>query len=176
MLIIRRSNCINTAYVVVFTVSDRPVCGLRRNWFQFLLNLHTGLFPVPSQPAHRTGSISFSTCTPDWIQFLPNLHTGLVPFPSQPAHRNGSISFSTCTPDWFHFLLNLHTGLVPVPSQPAHRTGSISFSTCTPDWLQFLLNLHTGRSLTGNTTTYTVLIQFDLPMMSTELLETCRGL
>ena len=35
MLIIRRSNCINTAYGIVFSVSDRPVCRLRRN-------LHTG--------------------------------------------------------------------------------------------------------------------------------------
>jgi len=34
------------------------------DWFQFLLNLHTGLVPFPSQPAHRTGSSSFSTCTP----------------------------------------------------------------------------------------------------------------
>ena len=33
MLIIRRSNCINTESGVVFSVSDRPVCRLRRNWF-----------------------------------------------------------------------------------------------------------------------------------------------
>ena len=39
-----------------------------------------------------------------------------------------------------------------------------------------LLNLHTGRSLTENTIPDTVLTQFDLLMMSTELLETCRGL
>ena len=38
MLIIRRSNCINTASVIVFSVSYRPVCRLKRN----LLNLHTG--------------------------------------------------------------------------------------------------------------------------------------
>ena len=38
------------------------------------------------------------------------------------------------------------------------------------------LNLHTGRSLTENTILDAVLIQFDLLMMSTELLETCRGL
>ena len=101
MLITRRSNCINTASGIVFSISDRPVCRLRRDWFllnQFLLNLHTGrslteeIVPsqsVPSQPAHRTvtyrgtGSFSissFSTCTPDghlqmnW--FLLNLHTG----------------------------------------------------------------------------------------------------
>jgi len=37
-------------------------------------------------------------------------------------------------------------------------------------------NLHTGQSLTENTVTDTVLIQSDLLMMSTELLETCRGL
>jgi len=30
MLIIRRSNCINTASGIVFAVSDRPVCRLRR--------------------------------------------------------------------------------------------------------------------------------------------------
>ena len=34
------------------------------------------------------------------------------------------------------------------------------------------LNLHTGRSLTENTIKDAVLIQFDLLMMSTELLET----
>jgi len=37
-------------------------------------------------------------------------------------------------------------------------------------------NLHTGRSLTENTIPDAVLIQFDLMVMSTELLETCRGL
>jgi len=57
VLIIRKSNCINTASGIVFSGSDRPVCGLRRNQFQliqfdrpvcrlrrnqFLLNLHTG--------------------------------------------------------------------------------------------------------------------------------------
>ena len=41
---------------------------------------------------------------------------------------------------------------------------------------QFLLNLHAGLPLTENTTPDAVLIQFDLLMMSTELLETCRGL
>jgi len=41
---------------------------------------------------------------------------------------------------------------------------------------RFLLNLHTGRSLTDNTIQDAVLIQFDLLMMSTELLEACRGL
>jgi len=40
MLIIKRSNYINTASGLVFSVSDRPVCTLRRN--HFLLNLHTG--------------------------------------------------------------------------------------------------------------------------------------
>ena len=33
---------------------------------------------------------------------------------------------------------------------------------------------HTGRSLTENTTPDAILILFDLLMMSTELLETCR--
>jgi len=42
MLIIRRSNCINISGIVL-SVSDRPVCRLRRNWLNhFLLNLHTG--------------------------------------------------------------------------------------------------------------------------------------
>ena len=31
VLIIRRSNCINTASGIVFSISDRPVCRLRRN-------------------------------------------------------------------------------------------------------------------------------------------------
>ena len=35
VLIIRRSNCINTASGIVLSASDRPVCRLRRN-------LHTG--------------------------------------------------------------------------------------------------------------------------------------
>jgi len=38
------------------------------------------------------------------------------------------------------------------------------------------LHLHTGRSLTEGTTPDVVLIQFDFLMMSTVLLETCRGL
>ena len=37
-------------------------------------------------------------------------------------------------------------------------------------------NLHTGRSLTEGTIPDAVLIQFDLLMMSTVLLETCTGL
>ena len=41
---------------------------------------------------------------------------------------------------------------------------------------ELLLNLHTGRSLTDSTIPVAVLIQFDLLMMSTVLLETCRGL
>jgi len=132
---------------------DSPVCRLRRNFStctpQFILNLHTPVLSQPVQPS------SFSTCTP---QFLLNLRT---PVPSQPAHPS---SFSTCT---HQFLLNLHT---PVPSQPAHPS---SFSTCTH---QFLLNLHTGRSLTQNTISGAVLIQFHLLMMSTMLFETCRWL
>ena len=40
MLIIRRSNCINTVSGIVLSVSDHLVCRLRRN--SFLLNLHTG--------------------------------------------------------------------------------------------------------------------------------------
>ena len=33
MLIIRRSNCINTTSGIIFSVSDRPVCKLRRKGF-----------------------------------------------------------------------------------------------------------------------------------------------
>jgi len=36
--------------------------------------------------------------------------------------------------------------------------------------------MHTGRSLTENTIPDALLIQFDLLMMSTKLLETCKGL
>ena len=102
MLIIRRSNCINTASGVVFSVSDRPVCRLRRN----LLNLHTGR------------SLTESTIT----------HAVLIQFD----------------------VLMMSTELL---------------ETCR----RFLLNLHTGRSLTENTTPDAVLIQYDLLMMSTEL-------
>ena len=47
LLIIRRSNCINTASGVVFSVSYRPVCRLRSSPSgvhveKELLNLHTG--------------------------------------------------------------------------------------------------------------------------------------
>jgi len=41
---------------------------------------------------------------------------------------------------------------------------------------EFLLNLHTGRSLTENTIPDAALIEFDLLMMNTQLLETGRGL
>ena len=47
--------------------------------------------------------------------------------------------------------------------------------TCSLSGVQ-VLNLHTGRSLTENTIPDAVLVQFDLLTMSTELLETCRGL
>ena len=42
--------------------------------------------------------------------------------------------------------------------------------------LKVTSGVHTERSLTENTIPDAVLIQFDLLMMSTELLETCRGL
>jgi len=42
--------------------------------------------------------------------------------------------------------------------------------------LKFLVNLHTGQSLTESAIPDAVLIQFNLMMMSTVLLETCRGL
>jgi len=42
--------------------------------------------------------------------------------------------------------------------------------------LLLIMQVHTGRSLTESTTPDVVLIQFDLLMMSTVLLETCTGL
>ena len=84
MLVIRRSNCVDTASGIVFSVSDRPVCRLGRSWL-------------------------------GWVGVLP-------------------------TDNWF------------------------------------LPNLHTGRSLTENTIPDAVSTQIDLLMMSTGLLETCRGL
>ena len=37
MLIIRRSNCINTTFGIVFSLNYRPVCTLRRNHFLLIL-------------------------------------------------------------------------------------------------------------------------------------------
>ena len=79
--------------------------------------------------------------------------------PSQPAHR---------TVTYREYYREL------VPSQPAHRTVTYREYYTIGNW--FLLNLHTARSLTENTIPDAVLIQFDLLMMSTELLETYRGL
>ena len=110
MLIIRRSNCINTASGIVFSVSDRPVCRLRRN----LLHVSSNSVLI----------IRTSNCI--------NTASGIV----------------FCVSD-----------------RPVCRLTR-----------KFLLNLNTGRSLTENTVQDTVLIQFDVLMMSTELLETCRGL
>jgi len=44
IIIIRGWNCINTASGIMFSVSDRPVCRLRRKWLDlgFLLNLQSG--------------------------------------------------------------------------------------------------------------------------------------
>jgi len=55
VLIIRRANCINTASAMLPSVSDRPVCRLKRE----LLNLHTGRsltdgnIVVPTQQRER---------------------------------------------------------------------------------------------------------------------------
>ena len=49
VLIIRRSNFINTTSGIVRSVSDRPVCRLRRN--QSCVQVEKEL--VPSQPAHQ---------------------------------------------------------------------------------------------------------------------------
>ena len=70
-----------------------------------------------------------------------------------------------------HFVTNVTVYIIlhiqGVPSQPAQRTVTYrqyytnSFSTCTTD---------------GHTTPDAVLMQFDDLMMSTVLVETCRGL
>ena len=54
VLIIKRSDCINTASGIVFSVSDCPVCRLRRNWLGWVGVLFEST--VPSQPAHWTVS------------------------------------------------------------------------------------------------------------------------
>ena len=131
MLIIRKSNCINTAYGIVFPLSDLPVCRLK--------------------------GCSFSTCTLDGHlqRILYLLTRQSLTENTIPAHRT-----------------------VTENTIPAHRTVTYrEYYTCTPDGhLQRVLYLHTGQSLTENTITDIVLIQFDLLMMSTALLETCRGL
>jgi len=59
--------------------------------------------------------------------------------------------------------INTASGIVySVSDGPVH--------TCTP------AHLHTRMSLTENTIPDAILIQFDLLMVSTVLLETCRGL
>jgi len=154
VLIIGRSNCINTASGSVLCKWPSDV----RVEKEFLLNLHTGRFQCAGWEEfllnlHTGRSLtdsSFSTCTPD---------DHLKRVPSQSAHRpvtyrefllnlhirrslTGS-SFSTCTPEGH---------LQRVPSQPAHRRSltESSFSTCTPEviYREFLLNLRTEWSLT----------------------------
>ena len=49
MLIIRRSNCIDTPSGVVFSVSDGPVCTLIWNYYSRCINIHTY-----TQQPHRT--------------------------------------------------------------------------------------------------------------------------
>jgi len=57
-----------------------------------------------------------------------------------------------------------------------NTTSGIVFSASDRPVCRLLLNLHARRSLTENTVPDAVLIQSDLLMISTELLETCRGL
>ena len=66
--------------------------------------------------------------------------------------------------------------LITMRSNCINTASGIVFSVSDRPVCRFLLNLHTGPSLTDNTIPDAVLIQFDLLMMSTELLETCRGL
>ena len=53
-------------------------------------------------------------------------------------------------------------------------SGIVFFVSDRPSGVQ-VLNPHAGRSLAENTIPDAVLIQFDLLLMSTELLDTCRG-
>ena len=121
VLIIRRSHCINTASGIVFCVSDRPVCRLRRNCNYGVL---------------AEKECSFGVQVEKELQF-------------RWAGWEG-IAVSVCM-----LKRNCSSG-EQVEKQ-----------------LQFLLNLHTEGSLTISDA---VLIQSDLLMMSTVLLETCRGL
>ena len=57
-----------------------------------------------------------------------------------------------------------------------NKASEIVFSVSDVQVEKFLLNLHTEMSFTENTITDAVLIQFDLLMMSRNLLETCRVL
>ena len=94
VLIIRTSNCINTASGIVFSASDWEVPSQPAHQ-----TVKVSDWEVPSQPAHRTVKVS------DWE------------VPSQPAHRTVKVtekfplnlhtgrsrrlrsSLSTCTPD-----------------------------------------------------------------------------
>jgi len=62
VLIIRRSNCFNTASGIVFCVSDRPVCRLRRKEGR-KEGKKEGM--NEGRKEGRKEGESFSTCTPD---------------------------------------------------------------------------------------------------------------
>jgi len=126
VLIIRTSNCINTASGIVFSASD---------------------WEVPSQPAHQTVKVS------DWeVPSQPAHRTVKVSdleVPSQPAHRTVKVSDWEVPSQPAHRTVKLSDW--EVPSQPAHRTVKVtekfplnlhtgrsrwlrsSLSTCTPD-------------------------------------------
>ena len=70
----------------------------------------------------------------------------------------------------------VRTTIVVVRRQRVNTASGIVLSLSDRPVCRSLLNLHTGRSLTESTIPGAVLIQFDLLMMSTELLEAGRGL
>jgi hypothetical protein len=113
---------------------------------QLSLHLHT------CTPAHLHTCIHahLHTCTPAHLHTCTHAH----------MHTCTPAYLHTCTPAHMHACTHAHI----------HTYIHAHLHTCTP------AHLHTGRSLTGNTIPDAVLIQFDLLMMSTILLETCRGL
>ena len=94
MLIIRRSNCINTASGIVICVSDVPVCRCTPE-------RHLQRILYHREPAHRTVTFREHYTT-------ENLHTGL-------SLTENTIPERTCTPDG-----HLHRTLYQ--REPAHRT------------------------------------------------------
>jgi len=84
------------------------------------------------------------------------------------------VAYRKCEKTYLHVSSN--SVLIIRRSNCIHTTSGLVFSISECPVCRFALNLHTGRSLTENTIPDVVLIQFDLLMISTELLETCRGL
>ena len=161
MLIIRRSNCINTASGIVLCVSDCPVCRLRRN-------LHNGWSLTQNIIPERTRT--------------PDGHLERILYQRDHAHRAATYR-EYYTREIMHTRRSLTENNPPerscTPDGHLHRIlyqRKLAHRTVTYREYYTRENRHTGRSLTHNTISDAVLIQFDLLMMSTELLETCTGL